>query len=101
MHTWLSHSFLQVVVEEQGVQDDLSPEQIILLQVHSVNVSHWHGEGSEAAGLTKAVAVVILVPPDAPTTILTRFSLSKMIVGHMDDSGLLPATQKEKGPITS
>lgn len=42
--------------------------------------------------LTKAVAVVIFVPPDAPTTILTRLSLSKMMVGHMEDSGLFPAT---------
>lgn len=38
--------------------------------------------------------MVIFVPPDAPTTIFTLFSLSKMIVGHMEDSGLLPATDK-------
>lgn len=45
--------------------------------------------------LTSAVAVVIFVPPDAPTTIFTLLSLSKMIVGHMEDSGLLPATHNQ------
>lgn len=39
--------------------------------------------------------MVILVPPDAPTTIFTLFSLSKMMVGVMDDSGLLPETDEK------
>lgn len=34
--------------------------------------------------------VVILVPPEPPTTILTWLFLLKMMVGHMEDSGLLP-----------
>lgn len=49
--------------------------------------------------LTNAVAVVILVPPDAPTTILTWLCLSKMMVGHMEDNGLLPATRGSKGVV--
>lgn len=41
--------------------------------------------------VTRAVAVMIFVPPEAPTTILTLLCLSQMMVGHMDESGLLPA----------
>lgn len=39
--------------------------------------------------------MVIFVPPEAPTTIFTRLSLSKMIVGHMEESGLLPTTNEQ------
>lgn len=42
--------------------------------------------------VTRAVAVMIFVPPDAPTTIFTLLCLSQMIVGHMDESDLLPVT---------
>lgn len=59
------------------------------------------GDACEWVRLTKAVAVVIFVPPDAPTTIFTLFSLSKMIVGHMEDSGLLPATDKQNVAMTA
>lgn len=52
--------------------------------------SQHEGDAFEWIRLTNAVAVVIFVPPDAPTTIFTWFSLSNMIVGHMEDSGLLP-----------
>ncbi len=45
--------------------------------------------------VTRAVAVVIFVPPEAPTTILTLWCLSNIIVGHIDESGLLPC-QKTK-----
>lgn len=44
---------------------------------------------------------MIFVPPDAPTTIFTLFSLSKMIVGHMEDSGLLPATNRQNVVTTA
>lgn len=44
--------------------------------------------------LTSAVDVVILVPPEAPTTSLTRPSLSTTTLGHMDDSGLFPGFMK-------
>jgi len=45
--------------------------------------------------VTRAVAVVIFVPPEAPTTILTLWCLSNIIVGLIDESGLLPC-QKTK-----
>lgn len=45
----------------------------------------------KAVYITKAVDVVIFVPPEAPTTILTLLCLSQMMVGHMEESGLLPA----------
>jgi len=45
--------------------------------------------------VTRAVAVVIFVPPEAPTTILTLLSLSNIIVGHIDESGLLPFQKKK------
>ena len=41
-------------------------------------------------GLTHAVDKVILVPPDAPTTILTLPSESVKIDGHVDDNGRRP-----------
>ncbi len=59
------------------------------------------GHALEQIRLTKAVAVVIFVPPDAPTTIFTLLSLSKMIVGHMEDSGLLPAKDKQNVATTA
>ena len=37
--------------------------------------------------LTKAVEVVIFVPPEAPTTILTSPSGETIIVGHIEDKG--------------
>ena len=39
---------------------------------------------------TRAVAVVIFVPPAAPTTILTRPAASTTMAGHIDDSGRFP-----------
>lgn len=45
--------------------------------------------------VTRAVAVVIFVPPEAPTTILTLWCLSNIIVGHIDERGLFPG-QKTK-----
>lgn len=39
---------------------------------------------------TNAVAVVICVPPEAPTTMRTWPSLPTMIVGHMDETGCFP-----------
>lgn len=39
---------------------------------------------------TSAVAVVIFVPPEAPTTILTFFALSTKMEGHIEDMGCLP-----------
>ncbi len=45
--------------------------------------------------VTRAVAVVIFVPPEAPTTILTLWCLSNIIVGHIDESGLLPCQKTE------
>lgn len=39
---------------------------------------------------TSAVAVVILVPPEAPTTIFTFFILSTKMEGHIEDIGCLP-----------
>lgn len=44
--------------------------------------------------VTSAVAVVIFVPPDAPTTILTLLCLSNIIVGHIEERGLLPCTKR-------
>lgn len=50
--------------------------------------------------VTRAVAVVIFVPPEAPTTILTLLCLSKIMVGHIEDRGLLPGPgQKQKRMI--
>lgn len=39
---------------------------------------------------TSAVAVVIFVPPEAPTTIFTFFVLSTKMEGHIEDIGCLP-----------
>lgn len=39
---------------------------------------------------TSAVAVVIFVPPEAPTTIFTFFILSTKMEGHIEDIGCLP-----------
>lgn len=84
----LLHRFLQVVVEEERVQDHLKTARGRVsadwLRVCKTEIT---------LSLTRAVAVVIFVPPDAPTTILTRLFLSKMMVGHIEDSGLLPATR--------
>ncbi len=47
---------------------------------------------------TIAVCVVILVPPDAPVTSRTSpDSLSMMIVGHVDESGIFPGLMKLLG----
>ena len=40
--------------------------------------------------LTKEIAVVIFVPPDAPTTKRTTPSLSRNIVGAVEDWGRFP-----------
>lgn len=40
--------------------------------------------------LTRAIEVVIFVPPEPPTTILTLLFLSRRMVGHIDDIGLFP-----------
>lgn len=48
----------------------------------------------EPTQLTKAVAVVILVPPEAPTTNLTCPSESATILGHMEDRGRFPGLMK-------
>ena len=45
--------------------------------------------------------MVIFVPPEAPTTIFTLFSLSNMIVGHIEESGLLPGIEKHKMAVTA
>ena len=45
-----------------------------------------------ACPFTQAVAVVILDPPAAPTTILTSPRPSTNTDGHMDDSGRLPGS---------
>lgn len=44
---------------------------------------------------TSAVAVVIFVPPEAPTTILTCFILSTKMEGHIEDIGCLPVGDTE------
>jgi len=51
----------------------------------------------ETIVLTSDVAVVILVPPDAPATILTSPFLSTNIEGAVEDMGLLPGTIKFAG----
>lgn len=43
-----------------------------------------------AVCLAWAIEVVIFVPPEPPTTILTLLFLSKRMVGHMEDIGLFP-----------
>ena len=40
--------------------------------------------------ITKAVAVVILVPPAAPITSLTLPSFPTIMEGHMEDNGRFP-----------
>lgn len=94
----LCHSFLKVVVKEQGVQDHL-PKCKRSNCIYVCGRKKTHVDVS--VRLTKAVAVVIFVPPDAPTTIFTLLSLSKMIVGHMEDSGLFPTTDKQKAATTA
>lgn len=44
---------------------------------------------------TSAVAVVIFVPPEAPTTILTLFVLSTKMEGHIEDIGCLPVEVRD------
>lgn len=46
---------------------------------------------------TNAVAVVICVPPEAPTTMRTLWSRSTMIAGHMDESGCFPEVSGQEG----
>lgn len=46
---------------------------------------------------TSAVAVVICVPPEAPTTMRTRPSWPTMIAGHMDESGCFPVVSRWVG----
>lgn len=47
------------------------------------------------AWFTVAVAVVIFVPPEPPTTILTSLlPLSKRMTGHIEDKGLLPGERQ-------
>lgn len=45
---------------------------------------------------TWATAVVILVPPEPPTTILTLLFLSSRTAGHIDDMGLLSEQDMKK-----
>ena len=45
---------------------------------------------SNVLELTSEVAVVILVPPAAPTTRTARPSLSVTMLGHIEDSGRFP-----------
>lgn len=47
--------------------------------------------------IVSAVAVVIFVPPEAPTTILTFFVLSTKMEGHIEDIGCLPGAMKFAG----
>ena len=45
--------------------------------------------------ITRAVCEVILVPPEAPETILTLcLFLSTIITGHVEDMGLFPGLMK-------
>lgn len=44
---------------------------------------------------TSAVAVVIFVPPEAPTTIFTLFISSTKMEGHIEDIGCLPVGDTE------
>lgn len=47
--------------------------------------------------LTEEIAVVILVPPEAPITITTSPSLSAITVGLTDDKERLPGAMKFEG----
>lgn len=49
---------------------------------------------SKIQNLTKAMAVVILVPPEAPTTKRGTPLLSTNIVGDMEDRGRFPGAIK-------
>lgn len=44
---------------------------------------------------TSATAVVIFVPPEPPTTILTLLFLSSRMAGHIEDMGLLSEQRRE------
>ena len=57
---------------------------------HNVNAK-------EVCDLTKAVCVVMRVPPAAPVASWTFPSPSSTRVGHMDDIGILPGTMKLLG----
>lgn len=48
------------------------------------------GLGAQGVAHTSAVAVVICVPPEAPTTMRTWPSRPTMIAGHMEESGCFP-----------
>lgn len=47
--------------------------------------------------LTKATAVVILVPPEAPITNLALPAASEIMLGVMEERGLLPGAMKLAG----
>jgi len=52
----------------------------------------YESDDSYVSKPTKAVAVVISVPPEAPVTNTVDPLLSKTIVGHMEDIGLFPGS---------
>lgn len=77
---------LHVVAEPQAVDDGLRRQS----GEGGVSAARGQALRGRAGAPTSAVAVVIWVPPEAPTTIRTRPSRSTIIAGHMDESGCFP-----------
>lgn len=101
MKTFVVYGFLYSVLKPQGFNANLTDKELLLRNSNGFLNSEDSKKSAEITykilrteQLTKAVEVVILVPPEAPTTNLTCPSESATILGHMEDSGLFPGLMK-------
>ena len=81
------------------LQPEVADDHLVL--EHSFSIQHtslWSCQETITnffqVALTWATAVVILVPPAAPSTMLASPFSSTMMVGHIDDSGRFPGLMK-------
>lgn len=94
MQSGLLYCPLHIVAKPQAMDDGLG------VAGGAVRGSVWsrdRGWGDKWVIPTNAVAVVIFVPPEAPTTMRTWPSRPTMIAGHMDESGCFPVITRWMG----
>ena len=72
----------------------LLTEKIYIQQINRNQYNTYLKQLETKGQLTKAVAVVICEPPDAPITMATRPLASRKIAGVMEDMGRLPGAMR-------
>lgn len=88
MQSGLLYCTRHIVAKPQAVDDGLGAESA---RGEGRDRQGPRGLGRVEAGVhTSAVAVVICVPPEAPTAMRTWPSWPTMMAGHMEESGCFP-----------